>query len=316
VNATVAGVVAPAAFSLTNNAGPAATLSSNTTAFGNVLVGVSSAPQVVTLTNGGNANLSITGITINGANAADFAQTNTCGPLPATVTPSNSCTLNLTFKPSTAAAESASLVITDNASNSPQSDALTGTGENFSLAAASGANCPSGGNCSTSATITAGQTATYNLQVSPVSSFNGAVTLTCTGAPGTSTCAASPASVASSSSYAFTVTVSNTAYVVVPPWPQFQGRPILPALRIALPLFVALLMVLFWRNAVAEKRPARALLPTLAVFLFGVMFIYGCGSYSGGGGGGTKPPTNATLTVTGSSGGVSRTVTLSLTINH
>jgi len=198
------------------------------------------------------------------------------------------------------------------------SAALTENVEDFSLVAASGANCPSGGNCSTSATITAGQTATYNLQVSPAGGFNGTVMLTCMGAPGGSTCSASPASVppSGSSSYAFTITVSNTAYVVVPPWPQFRGRPILPGLRIALPLFLAVLMVLLWRKAVAEKRPARALLPALTVFLFSVMFFYGCGGGYGGGGGGTKPPTNATLTITGSSGGVNRTLTLSLTINH
>jgi len=77
---------------------------------------------------------------------------------------------------------------------------------------------------------------------------------------------------------------------------------------------LAVLMLLFWRKAVAEKRPARILVPALTVFLFGVMFLYGCNG--GYGGGGTKPPTNATLTITGSSSGVSRTITLSLTINH
>jgi hypothetical protein len=58
---------------------PAAVLSTTTLAFGNTSVGQTSSPQTVTLTYMGRTALTITGITISGAQSADFSQTNTCG---------------------------------------------------------------------------------------------------------------------------------------------------------------------------------------------------------------------------------------------
>jgi hypothetical protein len=58
----------------------------------------------------------------------------------------------------------------------------------------------------------------------------------------------------------------------------------------------------------------RLAVPALALLLLSIGCMSGCGG--GGGGGGTKPPTNATITVTGTCSGVNRTLPLSLTINH
>jgi hypothetical protein len=88
-------------------------------------MGTTSAPQTITLTNSGNASLSITSIAVTLANSGDFAETNNCG---SSVGASVSCTISVTFTPSGAGSRTASITITDDASNSPQNIDLTGTG--------------------------------------------------------------------------------------------------------------------------------------------------------------------------------------------
>jgi len=79
----------------------------------------------VTLTNSGGATLSITSIALTGANASNFAQTNTCG---SSVAAGANCTISVKFTPSASGSRTASLSITDNASGSPQTVSLSGTG--------------------------------------------------------------------------------------------------------------------------------------------------------------------------------------------
>ena len=93
--------------------------------FASQLTGTTSARQTVTLSNTGTATLTINGITVTGTNASDFAQTNTCG---ASVAAGGSCTISVTFTPSSAGARSASVSISDSVAGSPQTVALTGTG--------------------------------------------------------------------------------------------------------------------------------------------------------------------------------------------
>jgi len=109
----------------TTTAGPAASLSLTSLAFGNEPIDITSTSQSVTLSNTGNAALSITGIALAGTNADDFDQSNACG---SSLAAGASCTIVVMFTPSEAAAETASLSITDNASGSPQTVSLTGTG--------------------------------------------------------------------------------------------------------------------------------------------------------------------------------------------
>ena len=92
--------------------------------FGNVKVGTSS-PQSVTLTNNGGAQLNFTGITIIGANAGDFSETNTCGT---SIAANASCTLTVTFKPTAIGARTANLKISDDGGGTPQRVYLRGTG--------------------------------------------------------------------------------------------------------------------------------------------------------------------------------------------
>ena len=102
-------------------------LSSTSLTFGSQNVGSPSAPQTVTVTNTGTANLTISTATVSGTNPGDFATSaDLCSG--ATVAPSSTCTINVTFTPSAAGSRSASLIFTDIAPNSPQSVSLSGTG--------------------------------------------------------------------------------------------------------------------------------------------------------------------------------------------
>ena len=106
-------------------AAPAANISTTNLSFGSLSVGTSSTAQALTLTNTGNAALNITGISVTGSNASDFAQTNNCG---SSVAASTSCTISVTFTPSSSGGRAASLAISDNATGSPQAVSLSGTG--------------------------------------------------------------------------------------------------------------------------------------------------------------------------------------------
>jgi len=111
-----------------NNPAPIASLSPTSLAFAAQVSGTTSAAQTVTLTNTGNAPLSITGtgISISGANATDFAQTNQCGTGVAAY--GGSCAINVTFTPSLseAGSETATLNVADNAGGTPQQVQLSG----------------------------------------------------------------------------------------------------------------------------------------------------------------------------------------------
>jgi uncharacterized protein (TIGR03437 family) len=102
------------------------TLSVTNLVFGNQVVALPSALQNVTATNSGTATINIAGIAITGTNSADYAQTNTCG---GSLAAGTSCRIFVTFTPTSTGARTASIFITDNANNSPQTISLMGTGQ-------------------------------------------------------------------------------------------------------------------------------------------------------------------------------------------
>jgi hypothetical protein len=108
---------------------PTATVSTSSVAFGYHQVGTSTLAQALTLTNGGLVPLTISSIATN---TPDFTETNTCGT---TLASNQSCSIHVFFKPSQPITETATLTITDNATNSPQTVSLTGTGTVTSIVA-------------------------------------------------------------------------------------------------------------------------------------------------------------------------------------
>ncbi len=107
---------------LLNGASPKVALSPTALGFGNQVVDTASAAKSVMVTNTGTATLSISGITAS----ANFAiSNNTCG---ATLAKGKKCKVSVTFTPAVLGKLAGTLTFTDNASNSPQKVALSGTG--------------------------------------------------------------------------------------------------------------------------------------------------------------------------------------------
>ncbi|HEY1945834.1 MAG TPA: choice-of-anchor D domain-containing protein [Bryobacteraceae bacterium] len=93
--------------------------------FGSQTLGVVTAKMTVTLSNTGNGLLTISGISRSGTNAADFLATSGCG---SSLAAGASCAINTVFTPWVTGSESATISITDNASGSPHTIAMSGTG--------------------------------------------------------------------------------------------------------------------------------------------------------------------------------------------
>jgi hypothetical protein len=93
--------------------------------FGDQQVGTQSSAASITVTNKGGLAIAISQITIAGTNAGDFAETNTCG---SGLASGASCTVAITFTPTSTGSRSATLSITDNGGGSPQTVALAGSG--------------------------------------------------------------------------------------------------------------------------------------------------------------------------------------------
>jgi hypothetical protein len=87
-----------------------------------VTAGTLGTAQTITLTNSGTAALKISGIALNGSGSGLFSDTSTCG---ATLASGASCAIGVTFSPNTPGSYVASVMVTDNAADSPQSVPLT-----------------------------------------------------------------------------------------------------------------------------------------------------------------------------------------------
>ena len=129
LNITDNATNSPQSISLTGTGAnlPVVSLSATSLSFPATSVGSTSTLPVV-VTNTGLGNLSVTAIGNSGANPTDFSHTSNCGG--ASIAPSGTCTIQIKFTPSAAGTLSATLNITDNAGNSPQSISLSGTGSN------------------------------------------------------------------------------------------------------------------------------------------------------------------------------------------
>lgn len=97
-------------------------LSASTLSFGNTIVNTTSTSQGLTLTNTdknhtvGNVSIAISG---------DYGQTNNC---PATLAGNGTCTITVTFQPTTTGSRPGSVTVTSNAANGTVSTTLSGTG--------------------------------------------------------------------------------------------------------------------------------------------------------------------------------------------
>ncbi len=301
-------------------------------AFTNQLVSTASATQSVTISNGTSTSMGAD-ITITGPHASDFSPTSHCGNGLAAF---SECTVDLTFTPGGSGNRTGTLELRTGFAT--YTVALSGTGAEFAV------GVPSGG--SATATVTAGGTATYNMQLAPAG-FTGTVALACAFkdlTPRGAACSVSPTSLNldGTNPASFTLRVTTAARSSAAPFGHVLPPTASP--RLVWPLILGLLMLAAlaalggdpWspghrRATVAAAfsppnspvgTPALQGAPLGATLLF-ILLWAACGG--GGGGGGTTTTTQApqtgtpagtyTLTVTGNVGNVTRTTTTTLTVN-
>jgi uncharacterized repeat protein (TIGR03803 family) len=277
---------------------PVATLTPPTLTFTSTS-GVASAAQAAALSNTGNASLSISAIAITGTNSADFAittGTNACG---ATLAAGATCSIYVTFTPASATSFAATLSVADNASGSPQTTSLAGTGTT-AVAASFTVSSPTGAQ-----TIQPGGTATYSITATAQNgTFSSPITLAATGLPTGATATFAPPSITPGSSSATSILSIQTANTTVAATGRRSGWPL------ALSAF-SLVGLLF----LPGKRRRRWI--TLGVLLFtslsALTALTGCGGGFGVAGV-TNTPASYTITITGTSGEVQQTTTVQLTV--
>jgi len=107
--------------------GTAISLAPTSLNFGTVAVGTTSAAKSITVHNAGTLTVTFTGFSIAGTNPGDFLISgNTCG---SSIAGGASCTVSIKFKPTATGTRKGTLRVADNGGGSPQTSALTGTGQ-------------------------------------------------------------------------------------------------------------------------------------------------------------------------------------------
>ena len=248
--------------------------------FGVIGVGLSGATQVVTLTNNGGLQLAVSSVGVTG----DFAvSSSTCG---VSVAAGTSCTMQMVFVPAAAGVRAGTLTVVDNAAGSPHTMALTGTGVDFALSA----------NGPTSVTVSNGKAAVFPLLLSSATGVPGVVALTCTGVPAHASCVVTPGSGALGGTSTVNVTVLTGSVA--------QMRRATQAIWLAGLIPLGLLV---------RRRKA------LGLLVLGVLLGCGSGRLIPGDGSSTPvvpvtPTGTYGVIVTGTSAGLSRSVTLTVVV--
>ena len=270
-------------------AAPVASVAPTTVAAGGQLVTTTSSAQVVTVTNTGNSNLNITAApSISGTNAADFAvASGTTCTSGATVAANASCVINITFTPPAGASgsQTATLTIADNAAGSPQTIPLTGTAWDFTLS-----GLP--------VTVNPGASGTIAVTVTGVGGFTGAVTLACAASIPGGSCSAPSSAVTAPGTGNVTIVTKG---LLVPP--TSHRRPPISMQQIVLAVFGLMLLLTL---PVARRFRTRLGLAGAAALL---IVAAGCSN---------APPTGAgtyPVTITGTSGALSHSITVNVTVN-
>jgi beta-glucanase (GH16 family) len=170
--------------------GPNLAFSPTSNNFGNEPVNSSTSKFNFTLSNTGSTSGTLSSISVGGANAADFAESDNCGA-PTSFASGATCTVGIIFTPSAAGARTATLNATDTPDQISTNAALSGTGTST---AAEPACTPVGGSYTSAQSVTctegsAGAIICYTLGSSPATPATNGVAGCTTGTlyvPGTS----------------------------------------------------------------------------------------------------------------------------------
>ena len=270
----------------------AITFSPTSLTFAGQLLTSTSAGQTLTVSNPSTVNaLTITAITVS----TDYTiASNSCGAVPITIAASPAgtpCMLSITFNPSATSAPGAdngTIMFTDNANGSPQSFTLNGTAWDFSVTAGS-------------ASVAKGAMGTFPVTITGLGGFTGAVSFMCT--PGSSlvtACAVPTTNAAAAPGAMVNGTLTAASFIVAP-----ESMKVPPTATPQQLLLVMLaIALLFMIPATRRFRTRLGMAGAMLVFIM----VAGCT--------GNRPkPKTTTLTVTPSSGGVTKpAITVNVTI--
>jgi hypothetical protein len=271
----------------------AVSLSSSNISFGNVTQGVAAAAQSVTLTSSGAGALHISSVALAGTSSGDFSLLNNCTASAYAV--GAACTVRVSLTPLTTGLHAATLLITDDAPNSPQSIAITANVDPaFSINPAL-----AGG---TTVTVTAGQTAGFSLLITPGPGFAGNLSFACTGVPADASCLA-PALQLAGVPVTYVVNVTTKANSVVRMEPLKPTQPPSIIFQILLCLALAAFFVLVSRSSRFSFRPFSLRGACICVACFALFSAAGCG-----GGATASPQSVPTPQVVGTPRGTSTIV--------
>lgn len=256
---------------------PVVSLSATALAFGTITQGAASPSQNVIVSNSGGAPLHISSVALAGASPGDFTLTNGCTASPYAV--NATCVISISFAPLLTGSRVASVSLADDASDSPQTINLNGTANPAIVVGPA----PGG---STSATVAPGQTATYNLQITPGPAYTGTISFAYSGAPlGANIQAPSTVQISNGNTSALTVNVTTSGKTAGSPF-YFAPRSMpFPAMRVLPGLlacaFLLLLLALSPKRGLATRPKClsfNAAIASIAIFL--LLGAAGCGGGS------------------------------------
>ncbi|WP_124848090.1 S-layer family protein [Acidipila sp. EB88] len=295
------------ALSGTGNAPPEAFASPSSLNFGSYAQGIATPPQSVTISNQGASPM--TGVAF-ATTGTDFAiSSTTCG---ATLTSGSSCQVSVVFTPGVIGNRVGALTVTSSTLAAPLTVSLSGAGEDFELTVLGAAT----------SVVTPGQTATYNLQITPVGASAGSLAITCAGAPANAVCTPNPQTITiangADGSIVLSVataaaTAASTHSSIAPgssaPWSWLNAHRGMAAVALLCPVLL-----------VPRRRRQRLLLLLATAALLATPLA--CGVHasgvsiggSGGTGGGTASSGTYTLTVSATFPGAQRIATVQLVV--
>ncbi|MGB0036510.1 MAG: choice-of-anchor D domain-containing protein [Candidatus Acidiferrales bacterium] len=286
--------------------------------FGDEPQGGTTPAQAFTLMN--NLSTAITGISISfqGGNTADFTVANSsCAT---TLAANSSCAINVAFAPKSTGARASTLSVAN--SDSTETANVSGTGDDYSLALATGQ--------AVSVTVMNGSSATYMLQATNDATFTGVVTFVCPGnLPRETSCTFTPPTVnftAPNQTIPFSAVFQTTSRtppkngIAIPgainsPLPPARAT-LFPALAIALAMVIAAIAIIgaTWRGF-RSLGISRARIPALLLVMFAIAAatLGGCHHPASTSANGT-PAGTTNLTIQATAQNASRPIVVTLVV--
>jgi len=258
---------------------------------GTTTQGTIAAPQNLMVSNTGTGPLHVTAIGVSGLNAADFSVSGS-NCLTTAVAAGASCAIPVTFAPLASGIRTTTLTVTDDAANSPQMVTLNATAAPaVTIVAAAGATL--------SASVSAGQTAKFELQATPGAGFSGTLAFACSGVPMGANCSAPNVTVTNGATVSFTVSVTTSGSA-----PAVYGAPrSFPGLPRMVPAAMTLLLMLAFLLGMQQRERGELSAITfdwkrVAALVCLALLVNSCGGGGGAASSVQQPPPSITPTGT------------------